>query len=507
MGGDVKATGPDFAAGVPFEGVPDGGVLAGRVGDEAVLLARRGNLVFAVGAACTHYGAPLADGVIVGETLRCPWHHAAFDLATGEAVRPPALNPLPCWTVERRGGAVVVTGRAGAAPRPRALGPHPDRVVIVGAGAAGHAAAEMLRDLGFDGSLTLLGADPEPPYDRPNVSKDYLAGNAPEEWIPLRGPDLYAERRIDLRLGVVATALDLKARRLSLSDGAALGYDALLLATGADPIRLPIPGADLPHVRTLRTLADSRQLIAAAALARRAVVVGASFIGLEVAASLRARGLRVDVVAPESVPLERTLGAEVGAFVKTLHEEHGVVFHLGRKPVAIGKESVELDDGASLPAGLVVMGVGVRPAVALAEAAGLAFDRGVVVDDTLRTSDPAVFAAGDVARYPDPRGGGRIRVEHWVVAQRQGRTAARNMLGLQERFTAIPFFWSAHYDVTIAYVGHAEGWDAVEIDGSFSARDVRVTYRRAGRTLAVATVGRDLESLRAELEFEAEVAR
>ncbi len=497
-----KPGGPDFEAGVALEDIPDGGMLSGHVGNDAVLIARIGDKVFAVGATCTHYGGPLAEGILVGQTVRCPWHHAAFDLETGDAIRPPARDRVPCWHVERRGGRVIVTRRAEPPARSPAAGGHPARIVIVGGGAAGNAAAETLRAEGFGGTLTLVSSDPDLPYDRPNLSKDYLAGHAPEEWLPLRDREFYDRSKIDLRLGVAATALDRTSRRLLLSDGSALGYDALLLATGAEAIRLPIDGADRPHVRTLRTLADSRALIAASGGARRAVVIGASFIALETAASLRSRGLSVDVVAPEAVPLEKVMGSEVGTFVRRLHEEHGVVFHLGRTPKEIGPSAVTLDDDARLPADLVVMGVGVRPSTALAESAGLATERGVLVDERLRTNDPAVFAAGDIARYPDRRFGGRIRIEHWIVAQRQGRTAGRNMLGLGERFDAVPFFWSAHYDVTISYVGHAEAWDSVEIDGSLDRRDAKVTYRKSGRTLAVATVGRDRDSLSAEVAME-----
>jgi len=501
-GGTDAATGPDFREGVPFESVPDGGMLAGRVGDEAVLLARRGDDVFAVGATCTHYGGPLAEGILAGNTIRCPWHHAAFDLRSGEPIRPPARDPIPCWAVERREGKVFVPGRASPPASGGAPGDHPSRIVIVGGGAAGEAAVETLRRDGYAGQLTLVSADPDLPCDRPNLSKDYLAGKAPEEWIPLRSREFYDEQRVDLMLGRKAARIDRSAKRLLLEGDGELPYDALLLATGADAIRLPIPGAALRHVRTLRTLADSRAIIAAAESSKRAVVLGASFIGLEAAASLRARGLTVDVVAPEATPLERVLGRDVGAFLKRVHEEHGVVFHLGRKPAAIGPADVTLDDGTVLPGNLVVMGVGVRPVTALAEGAGLATDRGVVVDAFLRTSDPAVFAAGDAARYPDARSGRPVRIEHWASAQRQGRTAARNMLGAAERFDAVPFFWSAHYDVTISYVGHAEIWDAVEIDGSLEARDAKVVYRKNGTTLAVATVGRDRESLLAELKTE-----
>jgi NADPH-dependent 2,4-dienoyl-CoA reductase/sulfur reductase-like enzyme len=232
-------------------------------------------------------------------------------------------------------------------------------------------------------------------------------------------------------------------------------------------------------------------------------VLGASFIGLEVAASLRARKMEVHVVAPDARPLERLLGPELGDMIRQVHEEQGVVFHLGRKPARVADGRVMLDGGESLPADLLVAGVGVRPDVALAEAAGLSLERGVLVDERLETSSPGIYAAGDIARWPDPHTGERIRIEHWVVAQRQGQAAARNMLGLDSPFDAVPFFWSVHHNVTIRYVGHAERWDRIEIDGDVSARDCVVRYRRGDRVLAVATVGRDRASLDAEAELEA----
>jgi apoptosis-inducing factor 3 len=508
MGTDSgNAAARELAQGIPIEEIPDGGMLAGNVRDEPALLIRQGGEVFAIGAICTHYSGPLAEGLVVGDTIRCPWHHACFSLRTGKAVRAPALNPVSCWRVSRRDGMVFVEGKTDL-PKPPPLSSSnlPNKVVIIGGGAAGNAAAETLRNEGFGGKVILLSADQSGPYDRPNLSKGYLAGSAEEDWIPLRSPDFYKEQEIDLRLNTGVAAIDAARRTLRLASGTELSYDALLLATGAEPVRLDLPGQNLPHVHYLRTLADSRAIAAKAQSARRAVVLGASFIGLEVAASLRARAVAVEVVAPERVPMERILGPDAGQFLRALHEGHGVGFHLGTTAQSIGPRSVTLSGGQELEADLVVIGAGVRPLTGLAEEAGLATDRGVVVDAYLETSAPNIYAAGDIARWPDRLTGEPIRIEHFVVAERQGQTAARNILGARERFDAVPFFWTEQYDVAIAYVGHAAQWDEAKIDGSFEARDCTISYRRGGKTLAVATLGRDLASLRAEAEFERAIA-
>ncbi|MGH6837414.1 MAG: FAD-dependent oxidoreductase [Methylocella sp.] len=500
-------TGPDLRQGVALGDLADGGMLAGHAGGEAVLLVRRSENVFAVGAVCTHYSGPLAEGLVVGDTVRCPWHHACFSLRTGEALRAPALNPVPCFRVERRGGAVYVQERLEkAAPRVLTSPALPRSVVIVGGGAAANAAAETLRNEGYHGGITMLSADDSGPYDRPNLSKGFLAGSAEEDWIPLRSPTFYKENDIDLKLATSVTALDPSCRKLRLADGGELTYDALLLATGAEPLRIHIPGGALAHVRYLRTLADSRALIAKAEASRRAVILGASFIGLEVAASLRTRNIGVDVVAPETIPMERILGADAGNFIRQLHEEHGVTFHLGTTAASVSAQSVVLRNGETLDADLVVAGVGVRPSIALAEQAGISVDRGVAVNEYLETSARGIFAAGDIARWPDRLTGEKIRVEHFIVAERQGQTAARNILGARERFDAIPFFWTEQYDVAIAYIGHAERWDKAEIEGSLAARDCAMSYSRSGKKLAVATIGRDLAGLEAEAEFERAIA-
>jgi NADPH-dependent 2,4-dienoyl-CoA reductase/sulfur reductase-like enzyme/nitrite reductase/ring-hydroxylating ferredoxin subunit len=502
MGGPTAPlTGPDFTKGIELAEVPEKGMLLGNAHGEAVLLVRQGGEAFAVGATCTHYGAPLGDGLLLDGKLHCPWHHACFDPRTGAAIGPPALDPLPCWQVTRQGSRIVVGAPLAAAPKPKPL-VTPESVVIVGAGAAGNAAAETLRREGYLGPVTMIGAESTLPVDRPKLSKDVLDGTAPEASVALRDEAFYAGQSIELRLGVRVISLDAKDRRVQLSDGKSLGYGALLLATGAEPVKLEVPGSERPQVCCLRSRSDCRTIIERAKEAKRAVVVGGSFIALEVAASLRARGLEVDVVAPEARPLERVLGPELGDFVRALHEEHGVRFHLKHKLRSIEEGRVVLEDGTSLPTDLIVVGVGVRPALELADQAGLQLDRGVRVDEFLETSAPGVYAAGDIARWPSRQPAKPLRVEHWVVAERQGQTAARNILGQREPFCAVPFFWSQHYDVTIAYVGHAEHWERLEVFGSLQDRSCLVAYRVSGKIAAVASLNRDKESLRAEVLLE-----
>jgi NADPH-dependent 2,4-dienoyl-CoA reductase/sulfur reductase-like enzyme/nitrite reductase/ring-hydroxylating ferredoxin subunit len=505
MSEKAQPVGPDLTKGVAAKSLQEGRMLQGRVGDKDVVLARSGDRIFAIGASCTHYHGALVDGLVVGDTVRCPLHHACFSLETGEALRAPALDPVSCWRVERKGDMVFVREQLPEpkhAPTPSPNTTRPPSIVIVGGGAAGLAAAEMLRREGYDGAVTMITADQDPPVDRPNLSKDFLAGEAQPDWIPLWPPETFKERNIALQLGSRVASIDPGSRSLLLEGGSRHTFGALLIATGANPVRIPIPGGDAGQVFYLRSYADSRAIVDRTAGARRAVVVGASFIGLEVSASLRARGIAVDVVAPDHMPLERVLGAEVGRFVKSLHEAQGVRFHLGETIASVNGAAVTLSSGTTIDADFIVVGVGVKPATALAEQAGLALDRGILVNQYLETSAAGIFAAGDVARWPDPHTGDRIRVEHWVVAERQGQTAARNMLGRRERFDAVPFFWSQHYDITIRYVGHAERWDSVRVDGSLDDRDAMVTYQRDGRTLAVATVSRDRENLEAETHLE-----
>ena len=510
---DASSTdrGPDLRAGYPADRLTDHGMVLGQVDGEPVLLVRHGAVVHAIGATCTHYGASLADGIVVGDTVRCPLHHACFDLHSGEAIRAPGLAPLPRYEVEHRQDLLIVRGRlerAGAVAH-SAHPPHgrePARIVIVGAGAAGTAAALMLRQEGFLGQLTLVGEEAAEPYDRPNLSKDFLAGAAPEEWLPLAPRALYEDHGIHLALGTPVARIDTGARTVWLSDGRAFPYEALLLATGASPNRLQVPGAEFDHVHYLRNLADCRAIIARAGSASTAVVVGTGFMGLEVAAALRQRGLEVHVAGPDQRPLERVLGPELGALLQGVHQDHGVEFHLGRTVAEIGREAVRLDDGTSITAGLVVVAIGVQPNTALAAHAGLVLNHGILVDQHLESSVKGIYAAGDVARWPDPHGGEPIRFEHWVTAERQGQTVARNMLGRLRRFDAVPFFWTQHFDIRVTYVGRAQTWDRLEVKGSLPKGTWEQRYYRAGTLLAVATIGRDRESLAAELALEQQPA-
>ncbi|MEB2313344.1 MAG: FAD-dependent oxidoreductase [Sorangiineae bacterium] len=497
MSESKELLGADLTAGVALADLKDGAPLLGHAEGEQVMLVRRGDDLFAVGSTCTHYGGPLDEGLVVGHTVRCPWHHAHFDLCTG-APSAPALGRIPCFAVERDGERVRVGKRLPLAAPAAVSGP--GRVVIVGAGPAGNAAAETLRREGYAGAIMLLGAEATPPVDRPNLSKDYLAGTAPEAWMQLRDADFYRAQAIEFRAGTPVASLDVAGRAVVLESGERVPFDALVLACGAEPVRLSIPGAE--RILSLRTLADSRAIVAQAVAGKRAVVLGASFIGLEVAASLRARGVEVDVVGLEKLPLERVLGAALGELVRSVHEEHGVRFHLGRSAKSVDDRGVTLDDGSAVAADFVVGGVGVRPRTQLAEAAGLEVAHGVVVDATFQAA-PGIYAVGDLARFPDERSGERVRIEHWVVAGRQGEAAARAILGKTAGPRAVPFFWSAHYDLVVNYVGHAPSYDRVEIDGDLAKRDAAVHYFRGEQLLAVATVGRDRYALEIERRFEA----
>lgn len=504
MAESADVDGPDLTQGVPLSKLEEGVPLVGTVEDEAVVVVKKNERLFAIGARCTHYGGRLEKGLVVDDTIRCPLHHAVFDLHSGRAIGAPAFDSVGCYPVEIDGFHFrVLPKQPSTSPEPVEAGP--ESVVIVGAGAAAAAATETLRQEGYTGPIAMIGAERSGPVDRPNLSKDYLAGQAPEEWIPLGGDEHWEQLDTELIAGDPVVDIDRAGRTVRTESGRTLDYDRLLYATGAQPIVPPIGGLDSTDYHTLRSLDDVRAIIDAAEQGQNALVVGASFIGLEVAASLRTRGLEVTVAAPESVPLATSFGDELGNFVQSIHEEEGVQFELGAKVENLDGDAgiARLTNSSEVEFDFLVLGVGVKPRTELAEKAGLEVDDGVVVDQTLTTSDDHIFAAGDAARYPNPITGTPTRIEHWVVAQRQAQTAARNMLaGDGEAHCDIPFFWSRHFDVTIRYVGHAPHFDEVVIDGSIADCDAAVGYLQDGEVCAVATVGRSVDGLRAEWAFE-----
>jgi apoptosis-inducing factor 3 len=505
VGETPSATGPDFSQGIARSDIPFGGTLAGRVGDDPVLLSNFDGEFFAVGGSCTHYGGALADGVIGQGRVRCPLHHACFDLRTGAALRAPALDPLDRWLVEVEDERVVVRRKVEAELAVPRSDSDVEKIVVVGGGAAGLACAHELRRLGFSGQITMLSADSDPPCDRPNLSKDYLAGTAPEEWLWLRGDDWYSENMIDLRLGTEVTRIDPVTGTVHCASGEELPYDRLLLATGAEPNRLPAPGFDSPNVYTLRSVGDARAIAEQARPGARAVVIGASFIALEAAAALRKRDVKVDIASVEEVPLEHVFGRDLGRQIQALHERNGVRFHLSSVVEGFDGHAVALAGGERMSADFVLVGIGVRPRTHLAETTGVAVDNGVLVDTFLETSVPGIYAAGDIAAYPEPISGQRARIEHWVMAERQGQVAAANMLGERRRFGSAPFFWTEQYGVPLRYVGRASGWDAVTIEGDIEAGSLVARYFREGTHCATATIGRDRENLEDELSLEARV--
>jgi NADPH-dependent 2,4-dienoyl-CoA reductase/sulfur reductase-like enzyme/nitrite reductase/ring-hydroxylating ferredoxin subunit len=503
MGEAAGASGPDFSEGIGLSEVPPGETVAGRVGDDPVLLSNFDGELFAVGGACTHYGGALADGVIGSATVRCPLHHACFDLRSGAALRAPALDPLDRWLVEVEGERAFVRRKAEDELAPARADTDVRRIVIIGGGAAGLACAHELRQLGFAGEVTMLSADSDPPCDRPNLSKDYLAGSAPEEWLWLRGDEWYSGNKIDLRLSTEVVRIDPTSRTVLCASGEEFPFNRLLIATGAEPNLLPLPGFSAPMVSTLRSVADARAISEQERPGARAVIIGASFIGLEAAAALRKRQVEVDIVSVEEIPLEHVFGKELGREIQLLHERNGVRFHLSSVVADFDGQAVALGGGEAIPADFVLVGIGVRPRTGLAESAGAAVKNGVLVDEYLETSLSGIYAAGDIAAYPNPLSGERARIEHWVVAERQGQAAAANMLGHRRSFDSAPFFWTEQYGVTLRYVGRASGWDAVTCEGDFGSGSFVARYFVDGTHCATAPIGRDRENLEDELRLEA----
>jgi NADPH-dependent 2,4-dienoyl-CoA reductase/sulfur reductase-like enzyme/nitrite reductase/ring-hydroxylating ferredoxin subunit len=490
---------------LPADGLKEAEMRQVSAGETPVLLAKVNGKVFALGAYCTHYGAPLVEGALNGERIICPLHHACFKVTTGDLLEPPAMDALPSFDVRVADGRILVkipdepSDRRTPEMSKRDETADPRKFIILGGGAAGYAAAQTLREDGFRGRILMITRENRLPYDRPNLSKDYLHGHAQPEWMPLRGDEFYDECDIETLRGRDVISVDVSSKKISFRDGEPITYDALLVATGGTARQLEIPGVEWANVKTLRSFDDADSIINLATEAQakgstRASIIGASFIGMEAAYSLTERGFAVTVIAPEAVPFERILGPEVGAMFQQLHENRGVRFKLGANVVQfLGKDRAQailLNNGENVETDLIVMGVGVRPATDFLQGIQLHKDGGVITDQYLQFGD-GIYAAGDIARFPDQRTGESTRIEHWRTAEQQGRIAAHNMAGKQTVYDSVPFFWTEQYGVSLRYVGHVQQWDEVIIEGNIADHDFIACYVKNGRILAAAGCGRD----------------
>ena len=470
------------------------------VGESDVLLVRRDDAYSAFHAYCSHYGAPLAGGALSGNRIICPWHHACFHAATGRQLEPPGLDALQAYEVRLDGDDVIVrvpseatghrvvemSGRDGSDER---------TFVVLGGGAAGQYALEALREKGFAGRLVMVTREAETPYDRPNCSKEYLQGEAPEAWMFLRDAAFYDGIDVERMHDRTVVELDAQGRTLTFHDGETLAFDGIVICTGGTPRTLNVDGAELEGIHLLRSYGDAKAILAEGRGASNAVVVGGSFIGMEVAWSLKELGVdEVTVVDPEDVPFARAFGERVGRMVHSIHEENGVRFMLGRTVESFrGADRVErvvVEDGVEIDADLVVVGIGVRPATGFIKGLELADDGAVVVDSYLRAAEN-IYAAGDIAQFPDWRHGGRVRIEHWRLACQHGRIAGYNLAGDETPYRSVPYFWTAHFGTSIRYVGHAAEWDEIVYDGRPEDRTFIAFYLRDEEVVAAAGSGRD----------------
>jgi NADPH-dependent 2,4-dienoyl-CoA reductase/sulfur reductase-like enzyme/nitrite reductase/ring-hydroxylating ferredoxin subunit len=473
----------------------DGNMREVEVEGLKILLTRLDGTFYAIGGECSHYGGPLAEGVLSGVHVTCPWHQARFHVKTGEVVDPPALDSMTRFETKVQGDRVIlVLPKNAAGSITPAMVKRNDQAdsrlfVILGGGAAGNAAAQKLRQLAYQGRILLISRESRIPYDRPSLSKGYLAGDMEADSLPLRSEKFYQEADVELLLGENVSQVNPANKTIIFRYGKSLTYDSLLLATGSRPKELAAPGAGLANVFTLRSADDCDQIIEAATHASQVVVVGTSFIGMETAAALRKRGLSVTVVGRGSVPFKRSLGPEIGAMFQKIQEENGVSFKLGRQVVRLEGEArvkaVVLDDGERLPADLVLVGIGVYPATDYLQGVPVNPDGSITVDKHLSVVD-GLYAAGDIARFPDWRTGEYIRIEHWQLAETQGFTAALNMSGQQTEFKSVPFFWTEQFEPYLFYVGHVTDWDEIIWHGKTEDRKFVAFYVKNDQVLAAA---------------------
>lgn len=481
-----------------FDSLPEDRATRVCIADTPMLLIRRGDQVHAFSADCPHAGAPLEEGAICNGRIVCPWHKATFAVADGSLIEPPALTGLKRYPVVIENGNVLVSPHEQSVP---AREPRADTrtIAVIGAGAAGAAACATLREAGFDGRLLLIGPEHGMPYDRTALSKFVLAGDmSPEEIPPLLPDDFLSTHRIE-RIEASVEKLDAGAKQIDLSNKLTLNYDAALICTGGVPKPMNVPGSDLPGIFMLRSQADAAAILASLEGAQRALIVGASFIGLEVASSLKKRGMDVTIVAPGKVPLSAQFGDELGRMFQRLHEKNGVVFRMESKIEAFirhdGGLTAQLDSGEKLPADVVIIGTGVRAATDFLHGVVRAEDGGIPVDSSMRAA-PDLYAAGDIAQFPLPRSGQTLRIEHWRVAQQHARVAALNLAGGDEHYTGVPYFWTYHFGKRFDYIGHASEHDDVVIDGDLDAQLFIAYLLKDGQVAAAVACEREAPAAR-----------
>jgi NADPH-dependent 2,4-dienoyl-CoA reductase/sulfur reductase-like enzyme/nitrite reductase/ring-hydroxylating ferredoxin subunit len=477
-----------------IEDLKDGIPISVTVDETDIFLVRLEGKIYAVAGECPHYGAPLCEGLLSGKELTCPWHHARFDITTGKLKAAPALDGLRRFQSMVEKGDVYIGQSEAPSPLGKSgtAGGDSRTVAILGAGAAGNAAAETLRREGFSGEIILITAENRVPYDRPTLSKDFLSGEAPAEWLPLRDEEFYKGLDIELMMGRRVEHLKPEDRTLIFTDGDDVRFDQLLLATGGTPRNLSVPGGDLPNVFLLRTMDDAESIRKAAEKAEKAVILGAGFIGLEAAASLRERDLKVELAARDKIPMQKIFGDRIGQWFQQMHEKKGVRFHLGVTLDWIEKKGgglrVYLSDRSSIETDLLICGMGIDPAVDYLKGTNLIHNGAIPVDGCLQTKIPGIFAAGDIAVIPDRRTGEMQRIEHWVVAERQGQHAARAMLGSQVPYGEIPFFWTRQYGHSIKYIGYASSFDQVAFRGDVEDESFFTGYFQEGKLKAAASL-------------------
>jgi apoptosis-inducing factor 3 len=450
---------------------------SGDASETPILLVRQGDAVHAFTADCPHAGAPLEEGSICNGRIVCPWHKGTFEISDGSLVEPPPLKGLTRYPTTIKDGDVFVSLTPEEAQTPRNDTSDTGKTVLIaGAGAAGAAACATLREAGFSGRIVLAGRDAPAPYDRTSLSKFVLSGDMPlDELPPLLDDDFFDKHDIE-RIESNVTHLDAKNKRAELADSRKIEYDAALLCTGGIPRPLNVPGANLAHVHALRQRDDAGAILNSLdklGKNARVVIVGASFIGLEVASCLRKRNIDVSVVAPGKVPFAKQFGERIGEMFKRLHEKHGVRFHMNAHVSAFrggnAVSDVMLDSGEHLHADMVIVGTGVKPATSFVTGVALEDDGGITVDAAMRAA-PDLYAAGDIARFALPRLNQMLRIEHWRVAQQLARVAAFNIAGIEHNYAGVPYFWTFHYDKTFEYLGHVDEPDNVEIDGDLGAQ-------------------------------------